>query len=105
MRRRAGARDPARGAVGRGDATPERDPSGFVKRLLRRSVEKRTEAEGIYSIDDERTMSFEATLDFHRAIVDAYRDADYDLVAVPRASVHDRAAFVGGHIASAAGAQ
>jgi predicted ATPase len=137
---------------GGGDATPQRDPSGFVKRLLRRSIEKRTEAGGwqgsvifdrgipdcvayarvlgidpepsrlaaqryrydrgvfivepwddIYSIDDERTITFEATLDFHQAIVDAYRDAGYDLLTVPRASVDDRAAFLGRRIASAAG--
>jgi predicted ATPase len=54
--------------------------------------------EEIYSVDDERTMSFAATLPFHRAIVDAYERAGYVLVTVPRGSVEDRAAFVRGRV-------
>jgi predicted ATPase len=50
--------------------------------------------EEIYTVDDERTMSFEATIGFHDAIVDAYERAGYTLVPVPRGSVAERAAFV-----------
>ena len=54
--------------------------------------------EEIYSVDDERTMSFADTIPFHRAIVDAYDRAGYAIVAVPRGSVEDRAAFVRGRV-------
>jgi predicted ATPase len=50
--------------------------------------------EEIYSVDDERTMSFADTLPFHVAIVDAYERAGYTLIQVPRGSVDNRAAFV-----------
>jgi predicted ATPase len=50
--------------------------------------------ERMYTVDDERTMTFEATLEFHRELVDAYADAGYDLVDVPRASIDERAAFL-----------
>ncbi len=55
--------------------------------------------EEIYVIDDERKMSFAATLAFQAAIVDAYRRAAYTLVDVPRGSVEDRAGFVRAFIA------
>lgn len=48
----------------------------------------------IYTVDDERTMSFDDTVDFHIALLDAYERAGYALVTVPRGSVADRAAFV-----------
>jgi len=50
--------------------------------------------EEIYSVDDERRMSFADTMQFHEEIVDAYERAGYTLVAVPRNSVDLRAAFV-----------
>jgi predicted ATPase len=50
--------------------------------------------EQIYATDDERTMSFEQTIPFHAALVDAYEGADYTLVAVPSGPVEDRVAFV-----------
>lgn len=50
--------------------------------------------EQIYATDDERTMSFEQTIPFHAALVDAYERAGYTLVSVPTGSVEDRVAFV-----------
>jgi len=50
--------------------------------------------EAIYATDDERRMSFEATLGFHDAVVDAYRRSGYELAEVPRASLDERVAFV-----------
>jgi predicted ATPase len=50
--------------------------------------------EEIYTVDDERTMSFADTIGFHEAIVDAYERAGYVLVDVPRDPVEKRAAFV-----------
>jgi predicted ATPase len=50
--------------------------------------------EEIYTVDDERTMSFADTLPFQSALTDAYERAGYVLVGVPRGSVADRAAFV-----------
>ena len=50
--------------------------------------------EEIYTVDDERTMSYEDTVAFHGALVDAYERTGYALVAVPRGSIEDRAAFV-----------
>jgi predicted ATPase len=50
--------------------------------------------EEIYTVDEERTMSFAATLPFQRALVDAYERAGYVLVEVPRNSVENRAVFV-----------
>lgn len=48
----------------------------------------------IYTVDGERKMSFEATLDFHDQIVDAYRRANYRLVVVPRDSLERRVEFI-----------
>jgi predicted ATPase len=48
----------------------------------------------IYTVDAERTMSFADTLPFHEALLDAYEQAGYILVEVPRDSVEHRAAFV-----------
>ncbi|HKO21022.1 MAG TPA: AAA family ATPase [Candidatus Eisenbacteria bacterium] len=48
----------------------------------------------IYSTDDERTMSFEATLPFQRLLEDAYEEAGYELIEVPRGSIAERGAFV-----------
>lgn len=50
--------------------------------------------EEIYTVDDERTMSFADTLPFHAALVDGYERIGYTLVEVPRDAVEDRAAFV-----------
>ena len=51
--------------------------------------------EQIYATDAERTMSFEQTIPFHEALVDAYQGVGYRLVSVPTGSVADRVAFVG----------
>lgn len=51
--------------------------------------------EQIYASDAERTMSFEQTIPFHAALVDAYEGAGYTLVTVPTGSVAERVAFVG----------
>ena len=50
--------------------------------------------EEIYTVDEERTMSFADTLAFHGALMDAYERAGYVLVEVPRDSAENRAAFV-----------
>lgn len=50
--------------------------------------------EAIYTTDDERRMSFADTLAFHRALADAYEDAGYAFVTVPRSGIDERAAFV-----------
>jgi predicted ATPase len=44
--------------------------------------------------DDERTMTYEATIPFHSALIDAYERSGYDLVVIPRGSIEERAAFV-----------
>lgn len=48
----------------------------------------------IYTTDDERTMTFESTLDFQRSIEGAYEQAGYTLVEIPRGPLQDRIAFV-----------
>ena len=50
--------------------------------------------EEIYTVDDERTMSFADTFPFHDALADAYERAGYVMVEVPRGSIEYRAAFV-----------
>ncbi|MEA2522013.1 MAG: hypothetical protein QOI81_1659 [Actinomycetota bacterium] len=55
--------------------------------------------EEIYTTDDLRTLSFEETLPFHGAIVDAYERTGYTLVPVPRGTVEERTAFVRDFIA------
>jgi predicted ATPase len=50
--------------------------------------------EEIYVVDEERTMSFADTVAFHGALTDAYERAGYSLVAVPRDSMENRAAFL-----------
>jgi predicted ATPase len=50
--------------------------------------------EEIYTTDDLRTLSFEQTLPFHAAIIDAYERSGYTLVPVPRGTVGERTAFV-----------
>jgi len=52
----------------------------------------------IYTTDDERTMSFEATLPFQRLIEEAYEEAGYELVEIPRGSIAERAAFIGSFV-------
>jgi predicted ATPase len=54
--------------------------------------------EEIYTVDEERTMSFADTVPFQSAIVDAYERAGYDLVDVPRGSLENRVGFVRGFI-------
>jgi predicted ATPase len=48
----------------------------------------------IYTTDEERTMSFDETLSFSKALRDVYMRSGYASVDVPRASADDRAAFV-----------
>lgn len=50
--------------------------------------------EAIYETDDERILDFESAKAFGALIRDAYEQAGYQLVDVPRASIRDRAAFV-----------
>lgn len=50
--------------------------------------------EEIYTVDEERTMSFADTIPFQAALIVAYEQAGYDLVEVPRDSPGSRAAFV-----------
>ena len=50
--------------------------------------------EQIYTVDEERTMSFEDTVAFHDLIVRAFEGAGYELIEVPRGSIEYRAAFV-----------
>jgi predicted ATPase len=50
--------------------------------------------EEIYTVDDERTMSFSETIGFHEAILHAYEQTGYVLIDVPRDPVENRAAFV-----------
>lgn len=48
----------------------------------------------IYTTDDERKMTFRATVEFQRVLESSYEQAGYTLVEVPRGSVLDRVAFV-----------
>ena len=48
----------------------------------------------IYATDTERTMSYEQTIPFHEALVEAYEGVGYTLVSVPTGSIEDRVAFV-----------
>ena len=57
----------------------------------------------IYGTDDERKMTFEATVGFQRLIEAAYREAGYTLIEVPRGAIEDRAAFVLDFLRSRAG--
>jgi predicted ATPase len=50
--------------------------------------------EEIYTVDEERTMSFADAIPFQEALTDAYQRAGYTLVEVPRDSIEGRAAFV-----------
>ena len=55
----------------------------------------------IYVTDDERKMSFEATLRFQELIEQAYEDAGYDLVEIPRGDLANRVDFVTSFVESA----
>jgi predicted ATPase len=55
--------------------------------------------EQIYTGDDERTMTYAATIPFHAALIDAYERSGYDLVVIPRGSIEERLAFVRGRLA------
>jgi predicted ATPase len=48
----------------------------------------------IYTTDDERTMTFEQTIAFHEAVVEAYDRTAYSLVVVPRDSIERRAEHI-----------
>jgi len=49
----------------------------------------------IYRTDDERKMTFEATLQFHEQILRVYRGLGYKFMLVPSESIIQRASFVG----------
>jgi predicted ATPase len=49
---------------------------------------------GIYTIDDERIMSFEDTVSFSDALRDVYGRSGYHLVTVPQAPIEARAGFI-----------
>ncbi len=55
--------------------------------------------EEVYMTDDERTMSFAETMEFHEALIDAYERASYEMVTVPRDSIEGRATFLRDFIA------
>lgn len=55
--------------------------------------------EEIYTTDDERTMPFVETVEFHDALIEAYRRASYALVVVPRDSIEERGTFLRDFIA------
>ena len=74
------------------DPAPSIDAAGKV-RYHATALVTRPWAE-IYGTDDERTMTFEATVEFQRLIDSAYQEAGYALVEVPRGAIEDRAAFV-----------
>lgn len=48
----------------------------------------------IYTTDDERKMSFEATIQFHEQILSAYRRLGYSLIEVPMGTINERAKFL-----------
>ena len=48
----------------------------------------------IYTTDDERKMTFEATLPFQTLIERAYEDAGYELVEIPLGALAERVEFV-----------
>ena len=48
----------------------------------------------IYTTDDERRMPFEATLPFQRLMEEAYEEAGYELMEIPRGPIEERGAFV-----------
>jgi predicted ATPase len=48
----------------------------------------------IYTTDDERKMTFGATVEFQRVLESSYEQAGYTLVEVPHGSVEYRVAFV-----------
>ena len=48
----------------------------------------------IYTQDDERTMTFDATVTFGDALRRGYQDCGYDLVHMPKTSLAQRTAFV-----------
>ena len=50
--------------------------------------------EEIYSTDEERTMTFDQVLAFHRSIKEAYHVAGYTLVTVPAMPTRERGVFV-----------
>jgi predicted ATPase len=48
----------------------------------------------IYTTDEERTMTFESTVEFQHLLEGAYEQAGYTLMEVPLGSVDERVAFV-----------
>jgi len=50
--------------------------------------------EAIYTTDEERRMTFAATLPFQRLIEEAYLEAGYELTEIPRGPLHERVDFV-----------
>lgn len=52
----------------------------------------------IFVNDDLRRLSFEASLEFHASIVEAYEKLGYQLIDVPFASVHERMDFILGSV-------
>lgn len=50
--------------------------------------------EEIYTTDDERTMTYDMTIRFHTAVIEAYDRTGYRLEEMPQASIAERARFV-----------
>lgn len=59
--------------------------------------------EAIYITDELRIMTFEMTVAFHEAVLEAFAAAGYRLVPVPRAPLPERAAFVADFVAATPG--
>ena len=55
--------------------------------------------EEIYATDDERKMSFEDSVVFHRLIISAYERLGYQLIEIPRGTVESRSLFLSEKIA------
>lgn len=60
--------------------------------------------EAIYTTDDERTMTFAHSVEFHERLIEGYRAAGYTLIPVPRDTVERRAAFIRDFISRAVAA-
>lgn len=50
--------------------------------------------EEIFANDDERRMTFEKSVEFHKILTKAYVECGYELIEVPNLSVNDRVQFI-----------
>lgn len=54
--------------------------------------------ESIYCTDEERRMTFEQTIVFHKSLMAAYEKCGYQILELPFASIEERADFIYGKI-------